>query len=447
MKSEQLNTNCFCISLNEDKLRHALEAELGSGELLALVEERCPHLFSSRPVFTSFEQVKQMADLVSAVEFVVALPTYREFVLRKAPPIVSHDPRGAKGVFFGYDFHLEGDNCGLIEINTNAGGAMLNAVAARAHQACCLDDERLAIAKNMSNEFEDNIVAMFLKEWRLTGTERPLKTIAIVDRNPQAQYLYPEFILFQRLFQRHGLHAVIADPSELAFEAGAMRYGETQVDMVYNRLTDFMLEEPESAALRAAYLADAVVLTPHPQAHALYANKRNLAVLSDDKRLQDFGVPLDVRETLMRSVLPTEVVEAANAERLWQERRHLFFKPAAGYGGKAAYRGEKLTKRVWLEILAGDYIAQKMMAPGARAAGTQDNPDFLKFDIRCYAYAGRIQWTAARLYQGQMTNFRTLGGGFAPVYPLADEASNDSISGVPAFAPSGIAACCTKNCV
>lgn len=40
----------------------------------------------------------------------------------------------------------------------------------------------------------------------------------------------------------------------------------------------------------------------------------------------------------------------------------------------------------------------------------------LKFDLREYTYDGAVQWVAARLYQGQTTNFRTLGGGFAPVY-------------------------------
>jgi len=32
-----------------------------------------------------------------------------------------------------------------------------------------------------------------------------------------------------------------------------------------------------------------------------------------------------------------------------------------------------------------------------------------------------VQWVAARLYQGQTTNFRTPGGGFAPVYSLSRE--------------------------
>jgi hypothetical protein len=39
----------------------------------------------------------------------------------------------------------------------------------------------------------------------------------------------------------------------------------------------------------------------------------------------------------------------------------------------------------------------------------------MKVDIRNYVYHGRVQLLAARLYQGQTTNFRTERGGFAPV--------------------------------
>jgi hypothetical protein len=39
----------------------------------------------------------------------------------------------------------------------------------------------------------------------------------------------------------------------------------------------------------------------------------------------------------------------------------------------------------------------------------------LKLDLRNYVYAGHVQLIAARLWQGQTTNFRTPGGGFAPV--------------------------------
>ena len=41
-----------------------------------------------------------------------------------------------------------------------------------------------------------------------------------------------------------------------------------------------------------------------------------------------------------------------------------------------------------------------------------------KTDVRLYVYNGQVLLTAARLYQGQTTNFRTPGGGFAPVFVI-----------------------------
>lgn len=109
-------------------------------------------------------------------------------------------------------------------------------------------------------------------------------------------------------------------------------------------------------------------------------------------------------------------MQPQHAERLWAERRRLFFKPFAGFGGRAAYRGDKLTKAVWHQILAGGYVAQALVAPGARVVSKHEPVQVLKFDLRDYVYDGEVQWVAARLYQGQTTNFRTPGGGFAPVY-------------------------------
>lgn len=106
-----------------------------------------------------------MADVVCATESVVALPAYREHVLSQAPAIARHDPGGAKGLFFfGYDFHLSEGGVGLIEVNTNAGGALLNAVMARAHQACCVDVERFASSTATAAVLEQSIVDMFLAE-------------------------------------------------------------------------------------------------------------------------------------------------------------------------------------------------------------------------------------------------------------------------------------------
>ncbi|HEY0824306.1 MAG TPA: hypothetical protein VGD76_11005, partial [Ramlibacter sp.] len=122
------------------------------------------------------------------------------------------------------------------------------------------------------------------------------------------------------------------------------------------------------------------------------------------------------QQVMLSGVPRTVVVDAANADELWAQRKRLFFKPFAGFGSRAAYRGDKVTQRVWSEIAAGGYVAQALVAPGERAldAAAADKP--LKFDLRQYVYDGQVQWSAARLYQGQTTNFRTPGGGFAPVY-------------------------------
>lgn len=43
-------------------------------------------------------------------------------------------------------------------------------------------------------------------------------------------------------------------------------------------------------------------------------------------------------------------------------------------------------------------------------------PEPRKLDVRLYTYDGAILLSAARLYQGQATNLRTPGGGFAPLF-------------------------------
>jgi hypothetical protein len=173
------------------------------------------------------------------------------------------------------------------------------------------------------------------------------------------------------------------------------------------------LQQTNHAALRASYLAGEVAMSPHPRAHALYADKRNLSLLSNRDFLETSGASQASIDVLAAAVPTTQLVTPQNREAMWANRRHFFFKPAAGFGSKASYRGDKLTRRVWDEIAGGIYVAQEIVAPSERHM-TSDSPP-LKVDIRCYAYRGKVLLYAARMYQGQTTNFRTPGGGFAPV--------------------------------
>ena len=410
--ADRLNQSCFCITLDRDALCRALERESEDPAFCTSFIQTKPHLFSNVPVFLPSEAIAEMGRIAAAIEEVTRLPAYRAAVLSWAPEIARQE-HGPLGAFMGYDFHLDDDGPKLIEINTNAGGAFLNALLARAQLACCAEIEG-AIEAARFGDFEVEVVRMFRDEWHRQRGDTPIPRIAIVDDHPEEQYLYPEFVLARQLFLKAGLDAVIADASQLRHDQGRLFAGDLEVGMVYNRLVDFALERPEHAALNAAYREGAVVLTPNPHNHALFADKRNLTLLSDPAELEALGVPAELRSELA-GIPQTVLVTPENADLLWQSRKDLFFKPAGGHGSKAVYRGDKVTRGVWTEIARGGYVAQRFASPGERAVRLDGAAVARKMDVRLYTYCGRILLAAARLYQGQTTNFRTPGGGFASV--------------------------------
>jgi hypothetical protein len=412
---EKLNHSCFCLSVDPRELRRSLEADLEMSGLALAMMETHPYLFAYVPLFIAREHIERMAQVVRAVETVVATPAFRSVALTWAPPVASYDP-GCRGGLLGYDFHLGVAGIQLIEINTNPGGALLNVVLGRAQRGCCPSVIGLAMAPTEADAIEAALFEVFMAEWRLQRKDAPLKSVAIVDESPKDQYLYLELLLYQQLLSRHGIKVTICDPRELARKNARLWKGDMPIDFVYNRLTDFALEQSAYTAMYLAYLAGEIVLSPNPRAHALYADKRNLTLLCDEMFLHNTGVGEETVATLCASVPRTEIMTSGNRDELWARRQNLFFKPAAGFGSKAAYRGDKLTKGVWDDMTKGMYVAQALVTPSERNLADSPVPRALKSDIRNYAYAGVVKLVAARLYQGQTTNFRTPGGGFAPVF-------------------------------
>ena len=418
--ADTLNLGCLCSTLERRLLSRELQRP-GLQELTQDLETTHPHLFSATPVFISARDYGLMERSVEALHRVSALSGHEAAAMSRAPAIASQ-AFGPQGVFMGYDFHVGEGGPRLIEINTNAGGALLHAAAARAHRACCAPLDGMFGGPADLERLDEVFIAMFRAEWRAQRGDAVLRSVVITDDAPGQQYLAPEFEMARRLFLAHGIQAVIADPLELQWRDGALWHPALPqgmpVDLVYNRLTDFYFSDANHAGLRKAYASGAAVVTPHPRAHALHADKRNLVTLSDDARMSSWGASPQDRELLRKVVPHTELVTADNADALWTRRKQLFFKPAGGYGSKAAYRGDKLTRRVWGEVVAGDFVAQALVAPSERMVAIAGEPTRLKLDVRAYAYAGRIQLLAARTYSGQTTNFRTAGGGFSRVVIL-----------------------------
>lgn len=419
--ADLLNRGCDCAVTDLPKLRARLETVLEPTQSIVASH---PHLFSELPVFLDPAHVSQMRRIVEAIDATTQLSTYQQAVLGAADDLTRIDPR-AFGAFMGFDFHITASGPRLIEVNTNAGGAFLNIAAHDAQQACCPAAEDYLGAQHSTAELEAEVVAMFRREWSLARGATPLRTLAIVDAQPREQFLYPEFQLAKQLFESHGIAAHIADPSELELAEDCIRLRGERIDLVYNRLTDFYLDAPASHGLRLAYQQGLVVITPHPRAHALYADKRNLALLSNAAALEALGVPQESVDVLV-SGIPSTREAAGCAETWWRERKAWFFKPRSGYGSRGTYRGDKLTRRVFAEVVKGGYIAQELTPPSERWRSTANGKEVFKVDVRCYVYAGKIQLMAARLYQGQTTNFRTAGGGFAPIYVVGRDAEGNA---------------------
>lgn len=405
----ELNRECYCFAVQPGEVAANIVANSDEPDMAALLAVR-PNYFATTGVFIATDTIDEMLAQVAAIEKVVNSEPYQTEINTRQSAEFSGPRQATAGVFMGYDFHLTTDGPKLIEINSNAGGAYIVAALERA----------LGVE---SGRVEDRLAAMFRTEWQLSGRSGLPRTLAIVDSAPQQQFHYPDMRLAAQSLRQRGLQTYVADPAELSISAGKLFLGEVPIDVVYNRLTDFMLTEPANAIIRQALMENAALVTPAPQHHGYYADKRNLTLLSDPAVLRAWGFDADVLEPLAR--LPGSVqVKAENSEALWANRRAYFFKPAAGYGSRAAYRGAKLTSRVWQHITSNDYIAQEFVAPPLRAVTRTQERITLKYDLRVYTYAGKPLLWAARVYQGQTTNLRTAGGGLAVVIPMQPSAAN-----------------------
>lgn len=411
-----LNRTCACVSTDDEALRRQLTRGMPEGWAESVLESHA-NLFAALPVFITRDDRDAMQRVVQSVERVARLPRYAEAVLANADESARVD-RGPLGVFFGYDFHLGPKGPQLIEVNTNAGGALLQLALAAAQTPCCPPVADAFTMPFPAEGLEDRIVAMFRNEHHLAGRTEALEHVAIVDEDPSGQFLHPEFELFRALFERNGIRASIVPPEGLVRTGDDLHAPDgTKVDLVYLRSTDFALRTPSHAVLRRAHLDGVVVVTPPPRAHALVADKANLVTFGSASALAELGADPETIATLTAHVPESKLLSEADRESFWAERKQWFVKPRDGFGSKAAYRGDKLTRGTWDAILADPrgFVAQRIVPPSERVVEVDDERVELKADIRCFAYDGSIQLVAARLYRGQTTNMRTEGGGLAAV--------------------------------
>ena len=410
---DELNRLCACALVDVGHVRQSLGISAPGATSLDPVLHA--HLFSPYALFVHRASLDLMGAVAQAVFEIARNRKYAEHVLRWAPEIALHEP-GSSGGVLGLDFHLTVAGPRLIEINTNPGGLLLNTLLLDAVRSCA----PTAWAPWTSGaRARDASVAAWLDDARAQLGRMPTR-VAIVDVAPREQFLYPEFELYAAAFRDQGVDSVICAPDALTFGPNGLEDADGRIDTVYNRLTDFAIADPAAEPLRHAYLGRAIALTPHPRAHALLADKRNLISLGDARMLAAWGIDPVLAQRLAQVIPTTLEVTSENRDALWADRDGYFFKPPTGFGSRGSYRGSKLTRKVWDAMVSTPYVAQAFAPPGVRIVHGGSS---LKADVRCFAAESGALLFAARLYQGQTTNMRTQYGGFAAVLttPALDE--------------------------
>lgn len=307
-----------------------------------------------------------------------------------------HKPNNS-AIMMSYDFHLdESGNLKLIEVNTNASflilGLELYEQRSRPHFP--LDFK----IKNLGE-----CIAKELKYQKLD--ELPAK-IAIIDENPESQRLYIEFLVAKQVFKSLGYECEILDSASERLK---------EFNFVYNRDTDFFLSSTRLQALKSLYENGRICLSPHPYEYLRLADKQRLIEWGDSEFQKKLNLSEHEVYILNTHIPKTYDVGKTPAEKIWSERKNLFFKPKRSFGSKQSYKGASMSRRVFDSILSDEFLAQQYISAPEITRPTDSGEQNFKYDLRCYAYEDQLQMIIARLYQGQVTNLRTPNGGFAPV--------------------------------
>ncbi len=350
------------------------------------------------------KDLKEMMLLVRLLYRLSQSSAYRQQVFPRLPAVCQYDP-GHASLMMGYDFHLTPEGPRLIEVNTNAGGgyiAWLSEAQAQGHDPI-----------NLSPRLEQRLFDSFLQEWRDFSTSKTeLRHVVLLDADPPEQPLYPEMVACRDWLIQQGLQVEIVAAEQLTANENGMFFNGQKVDLVYNRHCDFFLEEPELADLKEAYLAGTVCLSPNPFAYGLLADKRRMILWSDEEAVSALELTPAEQQLLLRVVPQSRLLADCDPEELWGERKKLIFKPVTRFGSRGVLMGKSITRKRFAEQDPDTTLVQQVVVPSVEE---DNNGQEYKVDLRLFVYRDRLLGVGARLYQGQVTNLRTEGGGFAPV--------------------------------
>ncbi|MCK5354917.1 MAG: hypothetical protein KAJ63_07335 [Methyloprofundus sp.] len=348
----------------------------------------------------STDALKQMIHVVRDLQQLSENPNYPQR-LPELPASAQIDS-GYYSVLMGYDFHIDvSQQVKLIEVNNNAGGLWF---AVRSY---------LAEAQQFPDKLGTKLLGTFINEYRLFRQDKNAypQFIAIIDQEPQQQFLYPEMQIFAQLFEQAGIKTVIIDPSEIEAKNSQLYYQDQVIDLIYNRHCDFYLYTAQMQAIAAAWQQQSVCITPNPRVYGLLADKQRMVDWSNPELFNNL-LPPKIAARLQLAIPDTQLLQSLSKESVWSVRKQKVFKPTTSYASRGVYIGDKLTKNKFNSFDPQKTLVQQRIKPVISI--TPDGEKF-KTDFRLFVYRNTIINVCARLYQGQVTNLRTPKGGFSKI--------------------------------
>jgi len=249
-----------------------------------------------------------------------------------------------------------------------------------------------------------------------------------------------EHHILRDLFESMGASAIVCDPRKMTFGNGALRHGDTVVDIIYKRLlvNELLEKADEVKPLIEAARAKAVVYV-NPFGCKPIHKKAIFSILTDDEHQKLFTddekraiaetVPWTRNVHEGRTTFEGRSIDLIPFIRDPEQRANLVLKPNDEYGGKGVFLGFECDAAQWDAAidasLKAPYVVQRKVEiarqPFPTLAPGLPSRDFV-VDLDPYLFFGEVEGFLTRLSGSSLANV-TSGGGQVPAFVIEGKAS------------------------
>ncbi|MGB0652363.1 MAG: hypothetical protein ACPGQL_04100 [Thermoplasmatota archaeon] len=281
-------------------------------------------------------------------------------------------------------------------------------------------------------------LATCYQEWRLAkemaGEEgRPARPFIVVSDWRDVGTITDINIMISHL-EEAGFEATFADPRDFEHKEDGLYLGDKRVDLIYKRvIVKELVGNPDTAALRDAYLAGKVCMVNSPRS-VIVGNKKIMAALHRQDVMDRLNA--DERRAVEKHVPWTSILYEGHAlfqgykiqlrDFVIDNKDKLVLKAAQSYGGKDVFLGFETTAEAWEELVdkhlhENTWVVQalvripKELFPELREGHV--NMKLLNVNINPLAFGGEYAGAYSRVSEKNVINV-SYGGGLVPAMTI-----------------------------